>query len=78
MDNEKKISEQDIYAEMYGVVGDTMKWAFEKDSDPSDALNYLFGMYDLASALLRIAHGIVSGVHTEPKTGKMVMTNRLR
>ena len=57
MDNEKKISEQDIYAEMYGVVGDMMEWAFEKDSDPSDALNYLFGMYDMASALLRRIKG---------------------
>ena len=47
------ISEQDIYKEMYGVVAGTMEWAFEKDSDPSDALNYLFGMYDMATAMLR-------------------------
>lgn len=57
MDNEKNISEQDIYAEMYGVVSDTMEWAFEQDSNPSDALNYLFGMYDMASALLRRIKG---------------------
>lgn len=46
------ISEQDIYYAVYDIVGDTMEWAFEKDSDPSDALNYIFGMYDLAQNLL--------------------------
>lgn len=51
------ISEQDIYKEMYGIVADTMEWAFEKDSDPCEALNYLFGMYDMASALLRRIKG---------------------
>lgn len=47
------IGEQDIKEGVYDIIGDTMEWAFEKDGREAEAMNYIFGMYDLAQNLLR-------------------------
>lgn len=51
------LNEADIHAAEHGIIADTMEWAFGKDTNPSDALNYIFGMYDLAQNLLRRTRG---------------------
>ena len=47
------IGENDIKDGVFEILSDTMEWAFDKDTNPSEALNYIFGTYDLARNLLR-------------------------
>ena len=47
------INEQEIKAGVFDIIGDAMEWGFENEQAPKDAMNYLFGVYDLAQNLLR-------------------------
>ena len=47
------IAEQSIKDSTFEIMGEAMEWGFENEKSQRDAMNYLFGVYDLAQNLLR-------------------------
>lgn len=53
----KLMDEREVLLAAHSVLGDTMEWGFDDEQTQRDAMNYIFGIYDLVSKLLREING---------------------
>ncbi len=53
----KLIDEREVLLAAHSVLGDAMEWGFDDEQTQRDAMNYIFGIYDLVSKLLREING---------------------
>lgn len=53
----KLLDEREVLLAAHDIMGDVMEWAFDDKGAAEDALNYIFGMHDLVSKLLREING---------------------
>ena len=53
----KLLDEREVLLAAHSILGDAMEWGFDNEQTPRDALNYIFGVYDLVCKLLRGING---------------------
>lgn len=61
MEEEKKIpkllDEREVLLAAHTVMGDVMEWGLENAESEHEAMNYIFGIHDLVTQLLREING---------------------
>lgn len=61
MEEEKRIPKlldaREVLLAEHGVIGEVMDWACDSDTAAKEAVNYIWGIYDLADKLLREIDG---------------------
>ena len=53
----KLLDERGVLLAEHWVLGEAMEWGFDNEQTPKDAMNYIFGVYDLTTRLLREING---------------------
>ncbi len=53
----KLLDAREVLLAEHGMIGEVMDWAYNDDSTEKEAVNYIWGIYDLADKLLREIEG---------------------
>jgi len=53
----KLLDAREVLLAEHGLIGEVMDWAYNNDEEVKDAVNYIWGIYDLADKLLREIEG---------------------
>ena len=61
MEEEKRIPKlldaREVLLAEHGLIGEVMDWAYNDDTAAKEAVQYIWGIYDLAAKLLREIEG---------------------
>lgn len=53
----KLLDAREVLLAEHELIGEVMDWAYNNDEEVKDAVNYIWGIYDLADKLLREIDG---------------------
>ena len=53
----KLLDAREVLLAEHGLIGEVLDWAYSDDSSEKEAVQYIWGIYDLAAKLLREIEG---------------------